>query len=145
VHAPRVKQHMNPERYSKYDEHIRQASSYYHIPEHLIRAVIHVESDYDPEAISRAGARGLMQLMPTTAKHMGVSNMFDPKQNIFGGTRYLRVLANRFSGDLTMTIAGYHAGANAVSKYGGIPPYETTQTYVRMVLKRYFKYREKSK
>lgn len=137
VHARRRHRRIPPVLLARYNAHIRQAASLYKIPEALVRAVISVESAYDPRAVSRAGARGLMQLMPGTARGMGVTRIFDPRQNIFGGTRLLRVLANRFSGDLVLTIAGYHAGAGAVLKYGGIPPYRTTQQYVRMVLRAY--------
>jgi len=129
----------SPERYSRYDQHIQEAAVLYHIPVPLVRAVIQVESDFDPRVVSRAGAQGLMQLMPSVSKGMGVENVFDPRQNIFGGTRFLRVLANQFAGDLVLTIASYHAGAGAVRKYGGIPPYETTQKYVRWVLSRYYR------
>ncbi len=141
VHARRRRRRLSTERFSRYDAHIRHAAALYHIPEALVRAVIHVESDYDPGAVSRVGARGLMQLMPRTGRGMGVTNPFDPRQNIFGGVRFLRVLANRFSGDLVLTIAAYHAGAGAVGKYKGIPPYRTTQRYVRMVLRKYYSYR----
>jgi len=128
----------NRERYSRYNDHIEQAAQLYHMPKALVRSVIFVESDYDPNVVSRAGAQGLMQLMPKVAKSMGVQEVFDPRQNIFGGTRFLRVLANTFKGDLVFTLAAYHAGPGAVKKYGGIPPYQTTQKYVRWVLKRYF-------
>jgi len=128
-------------RYSRYDHHIEEAAALYHIPVPLVRAVIHIESDFDPNVVSRAGAQGMMQLMPSACKWMGVESPFDPRENIFGGTRLLRVLANRFSGDLVLTLAAYHAGAGAVKKYDGIPPYQTTQKYVRMVLGRYYKLR----
>ena len=129
----------DPERYRRYDSFIRDASALYHIPIPLIRAVIQVESDYDPRVVSRAGAQGLMQLMPATSRGMGVTEVFDPRQNIFGGTRFLRILANAFGGDLVLTISGYHAGPYAVKRYKGIPPYQTTQKYVRWVLSRYYK------
>jgi soluble lytic murein transglycosylase-like protein len=128
-------------RYGRYDEHIRQASALYQIPEDLIRAVIQVESDFDPRAVSPANARGLMQLMPETAERMLVTDIFDPRQNIFGGVRYLRVLANLFNGDIELTIAGYNAGEGAVMRYGGIPPYPETQDYVKRVLANYRSYR----
>lgn len=134
-------QDRSPERYTKYDRHIKQAAALYHIPVALVRAVIQVESDFDPRVVSRAGAMGMMQLMPSVAKGMGVVDPFNARQNIFGGTRYLRILANRFAGDLVLTLASYHAGAGAVKKYRGIPPYQTTQKYVRWVLSRYYKYR----
>ena len=129
------------ERFTRYDEWIRQAAILYQIPEELIRAIIKQESDFDPRAVSHAGAQGLMQLMPETALRMQVRDPFDPRQAIFGGTRYLRVLANMFNGDLELTIAGYNAGEAAVVKYAGIPPYEETQGYVTRVLSYYRKYR----
>lgn len=130
------------ERFSRYDEHIREAAALYQIPEALVRAVIQVESNYDPRAVSPAGAHGLMQLMPMTAQAMMVDDILDPRQNILGGTRYLRVLANLFNGDLHLTIAGYNAGENAVIRYGGIPPYRETQEYVVKVAENYRRYRE---
>lgn len=130
------------ERYSRYDEHIREASRLYQVPEPFIRAVIRVESDYDPRVVSWAGAQGLMQLMPGTAKRMGVDDPFEPRQNILGGTRYLRHLANLFDGDMILTIAGYHAGEGAVMEYGGVPPYTMTIEYIRKVLEFYHQYRE---
>jgi soluble lytic murein transglycosylase-like protein len=131
----------SPERYRRYDDYIQQASALYHIPVTLIRAVVQVESDFDPRVVSRAGAQGLMQLMPAVSRGMGVTDPFDPRQNIFGGTRFLRVLANAFAGDLVLTISGYHAGPYAVKRYGGIPPYQTTQKYVRWVLAAYYRQR----
>lgn len=122
------------ERFLLYDEHIREAAALYQIPEALVRAVIKVESNYYEQAVSSAGARGLMQLMPGTAAMMQVTDIDDPRQNIFGGVRYLRVLANFFNGNLVHTIAGYNAGQNAVTRHGGIPPYPETQQYVTRVL-----------
>lgn len=124
------------ERFHRFNRHIKDASTLYHLPQALVRAVIWVESSYDPEVISRVGAQGLMQLMPSVCKGMGVKNPFDPRENIYGGTRLLRVLANRFQGDLVLTLAAYHAGAGAVRKYQGIPPYATTRQYIRMVLEK---------
>ena len=129
------------ERFRRYDQHIREAATLYQIPAELIRAVIKVESDYDPRAVSHAGAQGLMQLMPATALRMQIRDAFNPRLNIFAGTRYLRVLANRFNGDLQLTIAGYNAGGGAVMRYGGIPPYRETQHYVVKVLQYYHRYR----
>ncbi len=126
-------------RYERYKKHIIQASALYHIPIPLIQAVITVESGYTPRAVSRAGAKGMMQLMPSVARGMGVTDPFDPRQNIFGGTRLLRILANRFDGDLVICLAAYHAGSGAVRKYGGIPPYQSTQQYVRAVLSHYYR------
>jgi len=129
------------ERFTRYDRWIREAAALYQIPEALVRAVVKVESDYDPRAVSATGARGLMQLMPETGLAMQARDPFDPRQNIFAGTRYLRVLANTFNGDLELTIAGYNAGEAAVIRYGGIPPYEETQDYVLQVLRYYHRYR----
>jgi soluble lytic murein transglycosylase-like protein len=139
--TPFAPQDRDATRYTRFDEHIRQAAALYQIPEALVRAVIKVESDYDPRAISYAGARGLMQLMPETASRMQVKDMGDPRENIFGGVRYLRVLANMFNGDLELTIAGYNAGEQAVISHGGIPPYAQTRDYVVKVTKFYRRYR----
>ena len=129
------------DRFTRYDTWIRQAATLYQIPEELVRAVIKVESDYDPRAVSPVGATGLMQLMPETAMHMQVRDIRDPRENIFGGVRFLRVLANAFNGDSTLTVAGYNAGQAAVLKYGGVPPYAETQGYVTRVLAFYGRYR----
>ena len=134
----------DPVRYSRYDGLIGDAARLYQLPESFIRAVMRVESDFNPSVVSRAGAMGLMQLMPKTARSMGVSDPFDARQNIHGGARYLRILANRFKGDLVLTVAAYNAGEGAVEKYGGIPPYKETQRYVRRVLKHYYSYRSES-
>lgn len=104
----------------------------------LAKAVIQVESGYDPRCISSKGARGLMQLMPGTARRFGVSKIFDPEQNIRGGVTYLAVLLQMFSNDLPKTLAAYNAGENAVVKHGGIPPYSETMTYVARALTVYY-------
>jgi len=106
----------------------------------MIRAVIRVESDFHPHAVSSAGAEGLMQLMPGTAKSLGVTDSFDPTQNIMNGTKYLRQLANQFEGDARLILAGYHAGPGAVKRFDGIP-YKATERYVRKVLTHYYRYR----
>ncbi|MBK6692325.1 MAG: lytic transglycosylase domain-containing protein [Myxococcales bacterium] len=131
----------DPSRFTRYDEHIRQAAALYQIPVELVRAVIKVESDYDPRAVSVSGARGLMQLMPPTAERLQVRDIDDPRDNIFGGVRYLRILANNFNGDLELTVAGYNAGEEAVMRYGGIPPYQQTRDYVVKVVAYYRRYR----
>jgi soluble lytic murein transglycosylase-like protein len=123
-----------------YDAYVSQAAALYQIPEDLVRAVIMVESGYNPRAVSKADARGLMQLVPSTASRMLVDDVFDPRQNIFGGVRYLRVLANLFNGDLFLTLAAYNAGEGAVAKFGGIPPYPETQSYVARVVAFYRQY-----
>lgn len=114
----------------EYNQHIVDAAASHGVDVTLVRAVIQVESDFDPYAVSSKGARGLMQLMPATAQRMGVRNAFDPRQNIFGGVRYLRFLLDLFQGSLTLAAAAYNAGENAVLRYGGIPPFRETQDYV---------------
>jgi soluble lytic murein transglycosylase-like protein len=141
VHMPSDR---SPERLTRYDSHIRSAAILYQIPEELIRAVMQVESNFDPRAISPAGAHGLMQLMPFTAERMLVTDIMDPRQNIMGGTRYLRILANMFNGDIHLTVAAYNSGEGAVIRYGGIPPYQETQHYVVKVLENYERYRARS-
>lgn len=129
------------DRYSRYDEHIREAAGYYQLPEAFVRAIIKVESDFDPTATSVAGAQGLMQLMPQTGGRMLVVDPWDPRENIFGGCRYLRVLANMFNGDLDLTIAAYNAGEGSVMRAGGIPNIPETQNYVVQVKGWYRRYR----
>ncbi len=115
----------------------------YRLPKSLVHAVITAESAYNPEAISRAGAVGLMQLMPGTAKRYGVKNRMNPYENIHGGSRYLRDLLIMFKNDLRLALAAYNAGEGAVKKYGyKVPPYKETQTYVRRVINYYKKYKK---
>lgn len=128
------------ERAHRYDPFIRAAAERYQLPEALLRAVIHTESNFHSTVVSSAGAMGLMQLMPKTAATLGVAQPFDPQQNIFGGARYLRLLANRYDGDMVLVLAAYNAGAGNVEKYGGVPPFEETRVYVRAVLRRYYAY-----
>jgi soluble lytic murein transglycosylase-like protein len=131
------------ERFARYDEYILEAADLYAIPVPLIRAVIKCESDYDPHVVSAMDAKGLMQLMPEVAEDMGVSDPFDPRENILGGTRLLRVLANHYDGDLVKTIAAYHAGMGSLARYGdNVPPYEHTRIYLRMVLDAYYRYKD---
>ena len=131
---------LGAERFHRYDTFIRGAASRYQLPESLIRAVVHTESNYHARATSRAGAMGLMQLMPKTARALGVNDAYDPEQNIFGGSRYLRLLANRYNGDMVLVLAAYNAGAGNVQKYGGVPPFAETRAYVRSVLRRFYAY-----
>ena len=115
----------------------------YRLPKSLVHAVITAESAYNPNAISRAGAVGLMQLMPGTAKRYGVKNRMNPYENIHGGSRYLRDLLIMFKNDLRLALAAYNAGEGAVKKYGyKVPPYKETQTYVRRVINYYKKYKK---
>jgi soluble lytic murein transglycosylase-like protein len=112
---------------------IDDASKQHGVDPRLVAAIAARESAYDPAAVSRAGACGVMQLMPATACYLGVANIFDARQNVFGGTRYLRTLLDTFHGDLDLTLAAYNAGPGAVQRYGGVPPYAETQAYVRRV------------
>ena len=124
---------------------IRRIAKKYRLPNHLLHAIITVESAYDPDAKSHAGAQGLMQLMPATATRFGVSDPYNPQQNINGGSRYLKYLLKLFDNNLVLTLAAYNAGEHAVMKYGNrIPPYKETQQYVRKVLKYYKKYKATS-
>jgi soluble lytic murein transglycosylase-like protein len=128
------------------EEFIQTAATRYRIPTSLVRAVMHVESNFNPHAVSPKGASGLMQLMPATASEMYVKDIFDVRENIEGGTRYLRVLANLFDGDMVKMVAAYNAGPEAVRKYGGkVPPYAETQAYVRKVLQLYYHYKERER
>jgi soluble lytic murein transglycosylase-like protein len=126
------------DRPSKYDPIIERWSSHYGVDPTLVRAVIQVESGFDPSAVSSKGARGLMQLMPGTAKRFGVTHVHDPEQNIRGGIRYLAKLVEMFDGDLPRALAGYNAGENAVLRHGGIPPYAETESYVRRAMTVYY-------
>jgi hypothetical protein len=117
----------------QHDRDIEDAAAVYGVSSDLVRAVIGVESEFDAYAVSSKGAQGLMQLMPSTARRFGVGNAFDARQNIFGGVQYLRFLLDLFSGDLTLAIAAYNSGENAVLRYKGVPPYKETQGYVRKV------------
>lgn len=136
-----VPQKPDPERMRLFDEHIREAANLYQLPEAFLRAIVLVESNFFPDAVSHAGAMGLMQLMPSTALKMGVLDAFDPRQNVLGGARYLRVLANRFNGDLVLTVAAYNAGEGAIKRYNGVPPYQETRMYVKRVLHHYYAFR----
>ncbi len=131
-----------PNSATRYDVIVSEASRRFNIPRALISAVMAVESNFDPRAVSRAGAQGLMQLMPATAREMGVEDAFDPRQNILGGTRYLRVLANSFDGDLVLTLAAYNAGQEVVNRHMDIPPFQETQRYVRRVLRLYYSFKK---
>jgi soluble lytic murein transglycosylase-like protein len=119
----------------RWREHIRTAAEKYRLPEKLLLAVMAVESNYDPRALSEKGAMGLMQLMPGTAKEMFVSDAWDPAQNIEGGARYLRILANQYAGDPVQVLAAYNAGPEAVRRAGGaVPEIPETRAYVRKVV-----------
>lgn len=119
--------------HGEYDAHILTAASVHGVAVDLIKAVIQVESEYDPFAVSSKGARGLMQLMPFTARRFSVTDSFDPRQNIMGGVEYLRFLLDMFQGDVALAVAGYNAGENAVTRFKGIPPFKETRNYVQKI------------
>ncbi len=116
-----------------YEAEIRATATQHGVDEAIVRAIIHAESSFNPNARSRVGAQGLMQLMPPTARRFGVTNAYDPAQNIRGGVQYLAWLLKRYNGDLTLAAAGYNAGEGAVDRYKGVPPYSETRRYVERV------------
>ena len=124
---------LRPNYNGEYDHHIAAAAALHGVSTELVRAVIQVESDFDSLARSSKGAQGLMQLMPDTARQLGVSNAFDPRQNIFAGVRYLRILLDMFGSDVALATAAYNAGATAVQRYNGVPPFRETRTYVQKI------------
>ena len=126
---------------SKYDDLIAKASQKYNVESALIKAVIKTESNFNHMAVSRKGARGLMQLMPATASSLQVHDSFHPENNIEGGVRYLRYLIKYFNGNIPLALAAYNAGENAVIRYGGMPPYRETITYVQRVMSYLDKYK----
>jgi soluble lytic murein transglycosylase-like protein len=119
---------------AEFDSIIASCSNQYGVPSSLVKAVIHAESGYNPNAVSKKGAAGLMQLMPGTAQQLKVSDSFNPGDNIRGGVKYLKFLLDTFKGDVTLALAAYNAGLSKVAKYGGVPPYEETRNYVTKVL-----------
>jgi soluble lytic murein transglycosylase-like protein len=115
------------------DQIVEEASATYGVNPDFVRAIIHAESRFNPKAVSHVGAQGLMQLMPVTARYLGVSDPFDMRQNIFAGVKYLSNLLDRFHGDVGLAAAAYNAGPNAVARRGGIPPFRETRGYVKKV------------
>ena len=124
------------------DEIVDTFSSKYNIDGDFIKAIIKQESGFNPNATSKKGAMGLMQLMPSTAKSLGVINAYNPWENVEGGVKYLKWLMDRFNNDEKLVLAAYNAGPNAVKKYGGIPPYKETQNYVNSIMSAYNKIKE---
>ena len=116
-----------------YDQLIDEAAAVHKLDADLIRAVMQTESAFHPLVVSRAGAEGLMQLMPDLATEMGVSDSFDPRENIMGGVRYLKRLLDYYDGDLDLTLAAYNAGPGNVERYGGVPPFAETRKYIRTI------------
>lgn len=123
-----------------YDAIIREACRHHGTSFELIKAMIHVESGFNPSAVSRAGALGLMQIMPENLTAFGVLDPFDPRDNIMGGTRYLKELLGKYNSDLSLSLAAYNAGPGAVDKYKAIPPFKETKNYVQRVLSFYHHY-----
>ena len=128
---------------SRYDTIIHKAQAKYGVAVSLIKAVIHAESDFNALAVSKKGAKGLMQIMPGNYKVLSISDPFDPSQNIMGGTRYLKHLLNRYDDKLPLALAAYNAGPGAVDKYGQIPPYKETRNYVQKVMTLYNRYKHR--
>lgn len=126
---------------NQFDPIIADASKKYGLEAPLIKAVIKAESDFDPNAISHKGARGLMQIMPMNYRLLNVENPFDPYQSIDGGARYLRDMMDRYNGKLTLSLAAYNAGPGAVDRHGGVPPYQETTEYIERVMKYYQRYK----
>jgi soluble lytic murein transglycosylase-like protein len=138
----REKPKLNP-RYSskKYDDIIANAARQHGVSFSLLKAIIKAESDFDPRAISKKGAKGLMQIMPENFKLLGINDPFDPRQNINAGARYFKQMYDRFKGKLALSLAAYNAGPKAVERYSTVPPYEETEEYVEKVLKYYYNYK----
>lgn len=143
--SPRVDKHqispVNLQKTMQYQPIIFKAAHRYQVDPDLIKAIIMAESNYDPNAVSKRGALGLMQLMPRTAKSLGVEEPFDPEHNIDGGVRYFRQLLDKFDGNVTLALAAYNAGSRKVREYRGIPPYKQTERYIRNINNYYLYYK----
>ncbi len=122
---------------SKIKELISRVSQKHGVDEKLVNALVNQESGFNPKAKSKVGAMGLMQLMPSTAKGLGVTNPMDPEQNVEGGVKYLKSMLNKYNGNIILALAAYNAGPGAVDKYDGVPPYKETQNYVKSILANY--------
>ena len=125
----------------KYEPIISAASKRHGVSTHLLNAIIKVESDYNPRAVSRKGAKGLMQIMPETMEALNITNVFDPWENIMGGARYFKQLFNRYEGKLPLALAAYNAGPAVVDRFGSIPPFRETEAYVEKVIRYYYMFK----
>lgn len=125
---------------SRFDPHIQEAAEEYDVPVSLVKAIIKAESDFDPNAVSHAGARGLMQLMPETARDLGIADSFDPRENILGGVRYFKGLLDQFHGSIPLALAAYNAGPNRIGPLREVPRIEETERFVRQVMEYFYSY-----
>jgi soluble lytic murein transglycosylase-like protein len=140
VQQAAVKKKAGP--HAPFEHIIHHAATTHQVDPDLIKAIIMAESRYNPKAVSKRGARGLMQLMPVTAKALGVEDSFDPEDNINGGVMYFKKLLDRFDGNVEFALAAYNAGSRYVRKYGGVPPFRQTQTYIHKVFKYHRQYKQ---
>jgi len=129
---------------NRYDTVIRRASVFHGVSFSLLKAMIKVESDFNPKAVSKAGAIGLMQIMPENLKAFRIKDPYDPVENVMGGTRYLNELLKRFKGQLPLALAAYNAGPSLVERYKDIPPFKETENYVKKVLKYYYEFKKRT-
>ncbi|MCD6486073.1 MAG: lytic transglycosylase domain-containing protein [Syntrophobacterales bacterium] len=127
---------------NRYDKHIKEASRMHGVSFPLLKAIMKVESDFNPKAISKRGAKGLMQIMPSNFKTLGISDPFNPRENIMGGALYFRQMLNRFNGKVHLALAAYNAGPDSVDRSGGIPPIRETENYVNKVMEYYKMFRK---
>ena len=127
---------------NRYDKHIKEASRMHGVSFSLLKAIMKVESDFNPKAISKRGAKGLMQIMPSNFKTLGISDPFNPRENIMGGALYFRQMLNRFNGKVHLALAAYNAGPDSVDRSGGIPPIRETENYVNKVMEYYKMFRK---
>ncbi len=141
VYRGGVERVLYPVDVSRFDDALREAARHYNLPFAFLKAIAKVESNFNPRAISTKNAKGLMQLIDETAERFNVADPFDPKQNIFAGARYLRILANEFKGNMALTAAAYNAGPERVRRIGRVPEIRETQRYVRRVLQMYRHYK----
>lgn len=134
----RLPQLSNTKLSGSFDDIIEKAAAQFNVPAKLIKSVVKQESNFNPTAMSHAGASGLMQLMPATARSLGVENVFDPEQNIMGGAKYLRNMLDKYDDNIELALAAYNAGPGNVDKFGGIPPFRETLNYVKKVTNHYY-------